>query len=364
MQLVSFSCNGFSLMVSDINLQSINLFVGRNGTGKSYALRCIEWLADIISEKSWHPAIRSWDANFRDTDGNELTYSFGWAHSEIGYEYERLFWNDKPLIERNQSHCAVYSLVTGIQEDIAPPPTKLVINVRRDTKAHPEFEKLIQWAEATYSFRFGTIVPDITNLSKKLSEFNFSSLDTEKTDYSSGDLFVKLSSIQQTDILRLMHTFGYDIGVLEATGTGNNTIGIHYSEKGVPGLYDIAVMSQGTYRILILLLYFFSLLNKRKLQLLLIDDLGEGLDHNRSCHLGKFLFEECQKAGIQLIATSNDGFLMDAVPIENWNVLRRNGTEITALNEKNHPELFENFAFTGLSNFDFFSSDYIDSHLR
>jgi len=33
------------------------------------------------------------------------------------------------------------------------------------------------------------------------------------------------------------------------------------------------------------------------------------------------------------------------------------------LNEKNSPELFNNFSFTGLSNFDFFSSDYIDSNL-
>ncbi len=52
-------------------------------------------------------------------------------------------------------------------------------------------------------------------------------------------------------------------------------------------------------------------------------------------------------------------FLMDVVDIAHWNVLQRNGNLVTALNIKNQPELFEKFRYTGLSNFDFFASDYI-----
>jgi hypothetical protein len=56
-------------------------------------------------------------------------------------------------------------------------------------------------------------------------------------------------------------------------------------------------------------------------------------------------------------------FLMDVVDLKYWNVLRRNGQVVTAINAKNHPNLFEDFKFTGLSNFDFFASDYIAQNL-
>ena len=116
-------------------------------------------------------------------------------------------------------------------------------------------------------------------------------------------------------------------------------------------------------RSLCLLIYIEYLISKNKTATLLIDDLGEGLDYKRAIELGKLLFKLCEENNIQLIVTSNDSFLMDVVNINYWNVLTRKGKVITALNKFNQPELFEDFKFTGLSNFDFFSSDYIDSHL-
>ena len=55
---------------------------------------------------------------------------------------------------------------------------------------------------------------------------------------------------------------------------------------------------------------------------------------------------------------------MDVVDLEYWNILQRQGSDITSINVKNNPELFSSFRFTGLSNFDFFSSDYIARHLQ
>ena len=95
---------------------------------------------------------------------------------------------------------------------------------------------------------------------------------------------------------------------------------------------------------------------------LLIDDLCEGLDYERSTKLGKLVFEYCEKNNIQLIASSNDSFLMDVVDLKYWNILQRDETKVVAINKTNNPELFENFKFTGLSNFDLFSSDFINRH--
>jgi hypothetical protein len=89
-----------------------------------------------------------------------------------------------------------------------------------------------------------------------------------------------------------------------------------------------------------------------------IDDICEGLDYERSTQLGKLVFEKLTKNNIQAIVTSNDSFLMNVIDIKYWNVLRREGNTIKALNYQNNREQFDKFRMTGLSNFDFFTSKY------
>jgi hypothetical protein len=50
------------------------------------------------------------------------------------------------------------------------------------------------------------------------------------------------------------------------------------------------------------------------------------------------------------------------VDIKYWNVLQREGTIVTTINQQNNPDLFKKFMFTGLSNFDFFASDFITQY--
>ena len=56
---------------------------------------------------------------------------------------------------------------------------------------------------------------------------------------------------------------------------------------------------------------------------------------------------------------TNDRFVMNRVPLEYWSVIRRLPNMSKIYNYQNSKELFDNFEFTGLSNFDFFSSDYL-----
>lgn len=55
---------------------------------------------------------------------------------------------------------------------------------------------------------------------------------------------------------------------------------------------------------------------------------------------------------------------MDVVDLKYWNILQRKGDKVTAINIYNSPELFEDFEFTGLNNFDLFSSDFIARHKK
>jgi len=94
---------------------------------------------------------------------------------------------------------------------------------------------------------------------------------------------------------------------------------------------------------------------------LLIDDIGEGLDYERSCELIDLLIEKAKSHSIQLLMTTNDRFVMNRVPLELWTVLNRTGSSVKAYNIHNSAKLFEKFRFTGLSNFDFLATDYLFS---
>ena len=50
---------------------------------------------------------------------------------------------------------------------------------------------------------------------------------------------------------------------------------------------------------------------------------------------------------------------MNSVPIEYWNILKREGTTVSAYNYKNNKKSFDEFKLTGLSNFDIFSSNIL-----
>jgi hypothetical protein len=113
------------------------------------------------------------------------------------------------------------------------------------------------------------------------------------------------------------------------------------------------------FRTLAIIIYLEYLANQKNAATIVIDDLCEGLDYDRATKLGKFVFQKCKSNGIQLVATSNDNFLIDAVDIEALNVLSRTNKTVTSINYHHNPHLFKEFLFTGLSNFDFFSSDYL-----
>ena len=91
----------------------------------------------------------------------------------------------------------------------------------------------------------------------------------------------------------------------------------------------------------------------------IIDDIGEGLDYERSCSLIELLIEKSEGNHFQLILSTNDRFVMNTVPLEMWTVLKRDGCVVRGFNVLNSKSKFDEFRFTGLSNFDLFSMDYL-----
>ncbi|MDR2607985.1 MAG: hypothetical protein LBC57_06290 [Treponema sp.] len=64
---------------------------------------------------------------------------------------------------------------------------------------------------------------------------------------------------------------------------------------------------------------------------------------------------------VPLMSTS-DRFVMNAVPLEYWQVIQRKGGEYQVFNYQNSKEKIDDFEYTGLNNFDFLRTDFINSN--
>ncbi len=98
-----------------------------------------------------------------------------------------------------------------------------------------------------------------------------------------------------------------------------------------------------------------------KTQCIVIDDIGEGLDYERSCPLVNLLMAKARKSNAQLIMTTNDRFIMNVVPLKYWILLKCEKGNIQFYNNTNSKKIFNDFKFTGLNNFDFSRLDYVNS---
>jgi AAA domain, putative AbiEii toxin, Type IV TA system len=132
-------------------------------------------------------------------------------------------------------------------------------------------------------------------------------------------------------------------------------------EQELPTRTGQLMMSQGMFRALSLIIQVNYSLLAKKTSCILIDDIGEGLDFERATELIKILIKKAKIGFVQLIMTTNDRFIMNGVPLEYWSVIDRKSGSINLRNIHNSKEIFDQFAFTGLNNFDFFASEFYRS---
>jgi len=284
--------------------------------------------------------------SIRLVNGYQLFYSFSVQDGRVVSEV--LQKDELILINRNYGSTFVYGKETN------PPTNKLVIQIHRDTKAYPEIEEVIQWADHTSIFVFSNITTSPHSLSPyAISNEPLLPIMFEKTDEA-----------QREALLGYLQELGYKIDRIEEFEKPNGVKTLRIYESGIDAPLSPFELSNGMFRVLCVLLYMIYSASLSDTRCLIVDDMGEGLDFKRSAKLGKTMFEYCNNNHIQLIVTSNDSFLMDTVDLEYWNILRREGNHVVSLSHKSHPSLFEGFSRTGLGNFDLLSSNFINNHLR
>lgn len=329
-------------------LQMTNLFVGRNAVGKTKTISALSHVIEYILQI---PAIRIPDSfsaalSFETESGRTIDYSFEISYKKV--KQEKLIVDGDIKVLRDAEKATINQIA------ILPPADKLIIHVRRDVAEYPYIESIIDWS------KYVDILPFCEIEQKTFWGPNDDRIDSIR---QFEKLLFSLSKEGQVRFLKNAQSLGFDISNFEFLELNSDTRLVCFKEKGISNSVFAYHLSRGMLRAFYLLIFIESLREGNKPSLFLIDDLCEGLDYRRSIELGKILFEFCDSAGVQLMASSNDAFIMDVVDIEKWQVLRRNGQVVSCINKTNHPDLFEAFTYTGLNNFDFFSSNFIDQHL-
>lgn len=325
--------------LEELSLSHQNLIVGLNSVGKSRTVSAIGHVASFI--KGDIDAAGNFSSTLVLENGNQLEYSFEVAGGQVLAEV--LKKNGNPLIQREYFSAKMY------EEMVSPPESRLLIQVRRDTKLYPEIEEIIQWAEHTSLFVFS----NITTAPNSLSPYTISDEPMLPV------MFSKISEGQKKLLIGYMCDLGYKINNIVEYERSSGAKSLHIFENGVKMPLRPFDLSNGMFRVFCVLLYMIYSSTLSEARCLVIDDMGEGLDYMRSTKLGKIMYDFCERNHIQLIATSNDSFLMDAVDLQHWNILNREGNRVYSINALNSPALFEKFQRTGLSNFDILSSNFL-----
>jgi hypothetical protein len=241
---------------------------------------------------------------------------------------------------------------------------------KRDSYQHEFLEPLHEWGNSARHFEFGKgLGHTVLAVTMKGPGQELDDRDTTQVvAVFHAALKAPFKDEFVETIKKDMAVLGYDIeGVLmEKPSTvtlvssplSSDLIGISVKERDLRCNTDQTTISGGMFRALSAIIQITYAIMTKRGSLFLIDDVGEGLDFERACAFIRLLKDKVEKSNIQVILTTNNRFVMNEVPLEEWTLLRRAGCKVRALNYENSREVFERFKMTGLNNFDFLATDF------
>ena len=356
--------------LEQFTLGQINLLVGKNATGKTRALNIIGNLGNLVSgDQKLIYKSGDYKAIFN-KDGSIIEYVLWFENTKIFKE--ELIVDGQVLLNRgNEGEGEIFAVELEKQMKFQTPDNELACVARRDSIQHPFFEDLYQWGKSLRHYYFGTQLGK-DHLAIVLRGEKEEILNLKETNLVVSFLrkgLAKYGEVFTNSILKEMDLIGYkldEIGLcpiphLVVKKSPHSRLapqGIYVKESDLKGRTYQTDISQGMFRALSLLIQLnFSQLESIP-SCVLIDDIGEGLDYERSTALINLLIEKSKKSSIQLIMATNDRFVMNNVPLEYWSVIQRVGQICKVFNYENSKKIFDDFAFTGLTNFDFLRTEF------
>jgi energy-coupling factor transporter ATP-binding protein EcfA2 len=351
--------------ITGFSFGNINLIVGKNATGKSRTLNVITALGKLVSGEVKLTFKSGEYKVIFNKDGKKQKLTYVLKYEESNVIEEKLIVDSKIRLNRGpDGKGKIYAVKEGKDIDFQAPPSELACN-RRDSIQHPFFEDLYTWGKNLRHYYFGTqLGKSIYTIPKegKEEEPNLKDAEQAVAIFNKGRKTYQNQFVDnvKTDMAKVGFNLD-DIALgLPISLTFERALfqpqGILVKESDLKGKTDQNEMSQGMFRALSLIIQLnYSLLASIP-SCILIDDIGEGLDYERSSALIKLLIDKAKNSHVQLIMSTNDRFVMNNVPLEYWSIMQRFSDHSEIYNYRNSRKWFEDFELTGLSNFDFFTS--------
>lgn len=357
-------------LIDHVDLGKINLIVGQNSSGKTRTLNALTDLVDLLTGSTFVPKTNGrYEVLFMKDEKDvllECEYDDGIIKKEC------LTWKGEKVLERGEDGTG-WIIYMGAKDKITLnfgiSVNQLACFAKRDKFQHPFLEHIYEWGVDMRRFNFSGNMGKNSYALKSIygeDEINFRDTNASLVPvlYTAMD---QHENFRET-IISDMNEIGYhleDLGIVQFSERshqpGQDRFAVYTTEKGLEKKVLQHDMSQGMFRAFSVLVRFNRYVLKEKTACIIIDDIGEGLDFSRAKSLVKLLIEKSESSGVQLIMSTNDSFIMNEVDIENWAVLHRDGNKISLYNYENSKEIFEDFKFTGLNNFDFYASEFFKS---
>jgi predicted ATPase len=350
-----------------LELGPLNLIVGKNATGKTRTLNSVASLAGLLRGELPLPAgAGHYEADF-DCEGQSLRYLLAYEDGRVtGEEFRR---GDEILLTRHRGGIGrLYHEREGRALDFQTPEDELAAVVRQDSLQHGFLRPLADWAKGLrhYSFGDGRGKRPVANPREGI-----------RTDLSHQDRVIAVfrkgnqdyPQVFEAAICKDMGDLGYPliaVGIRPPVvgpsgGPPDDAAALFVEERDRTSATEQFDISSGMFRALSLLIHLGYAILSGGPGCILIDDIGEGLDFDRSCALVELLMKKATHSQVQLVMSTNDRFVMNKVPLEAWSVLQREGGKVRVRNYQNSRAVFDDFKFTGLSNFDFLATDFVNT---
>ncbi len=352
-----------------LRLGNVNLIVGMNASGKTRTLNVLNGVAGFVSGQR---SLSSMKCNAVFADGESLMrYTVRIDDTRI--VRERLTRDGETLLRRSATGRGKIKAVRLKEPiDFKIPQNQSVVVAKRDEAQHPFLEPMRAWAESVIYLRCGTDMGRnsyaMTGEGPTLPNVISPDSNMPSSTFLSGlNKFGKRKFM--FPIRRAMKSVGYplsDISVGPSSSLTANLgrmLGLRVKERDLKCETDQHSMSAGMFGALATFTQVQYALLVNPSSWILIDDIGEGLDYERASAVISLLRQKTLESGATLVMATNNRFVMNDVPLDEWQIIQRKGSTVRFFNQKNSPKAFSEFEYTGLSNFDFFRTGwYAEGH--
>lgn len=356
--------------ISDASFSNINLIVGKNSAGKSRLLAVINSFGRMLTGQFTPPEPCKFNAIIK-TNGHEFLYEVSLSGGLV--LSEQLDVDGVRKLSRKEDGSGTIRYEKQKKDiEFKLPLNILAVANHRDEIQQPFLIELYQWASSISLYAFGSDfgrarVMDFSMANQLASDFpSIKITDTNDLVGTYSLAFYKFGKPFDKSIIADMKKLGYsltDVGSDDVRSVSAHKIpavGMFVSERGLKFKNSQFGISQGMFRALALVIHLNQCAFSKEKKLMLVDDIGEGLDFERSKSVIGLLISKAQECDLQIVMTSNDRFVMNEIPLEYWAVLKRQNGVVRMFNEKNSGAQFKQFKYVGLNNFEFFASDYYE----